>query len=49
MQVMFALNGVHGCAGSFTMIQKDMLPLQEELVISAVQFIQAVVLFLSPT
>lgn len=48
MQVIFALNGVHGCAGSFTMIQKDVLPLQEELVISAAQFIQPVVLFLTP-
>lgn len=29
------------------MIQKDVLPLQEELVISAAQFIQPVVLFLT--
>lgn len=33
--------------GGFTMIQKDILPLEEELVISAAQFTQPVVLFLT--
>lgn len=33
--------------GGFTMIQKDMLPLEEELVISAAQFTQPVMLFLT--
>lgn len=35
--------------GGFTMIQQDMLPLEEELVISAAQFTQPVVLFLTGT
>lgn len=33
--------------GGFTMIQQDMLPLEEELDISAAQFTQTVVLFLT--